>query len=67
MNGSIRLFAGTDKPFAPHDLTLPASMGGKGQGPHRDVALARTTRANVLVVGPDQAVSNALALIIVGA
>jgi len=65
MNGSIRLFAGTDRTFGPNDYVLPAAMGGKGQGMHRDVALARTTRTNVLVVGPDQAVSNALALIVI--
>ena len=65
MNGSIRLFAGTDKAIVPHDFALPRSMGGHGHGLHRDVALARTTRANVLVVGAEQAVSNALALIIV--
>jgi hypothetical protein len=65
MNGTIRPFAGTDKTFATPDYTLPPAMGGKGHGLHRDVALARATRSNVLVVGPDQAVSNALALIIV--
>jgi len=65
MNGTIRAFAGTDKTFATPEYTLPPSLGGKGQVLHRDVALARATRANVLVVGPEQAVSNALALIIV--
>jgi hypothetical protein len=39
-------------------------MGGRGHGLQRDVDLARATRANVLVAGADQAVSNALAVIV---
>jgi len=65
MNATIRPFAGTDQTVTFFDYNLPGAMGGRGQGLHRDIALARTTRANVLVVGPDQAVSNALALIVV--
>jgi hypothetical protein len=64
MNSSIRLFAGTYNVTTPHPGVLPAAMGGRGQGLHRDVDLARATRANVLVVGADQAVSNALAVIV---
>ena len=65
MNGSIRLFAGAYNGNAPHECALPGTMGGRGQGLHRDLTIARNTRANVLVFGPEQAVSNALALMIV--
>jgi hypothetical protein len=64
MNSSIRLFAGTDNVSTPHPGVLPGAMGGRGPGLHRDLDLARATRANVLVVGADQAVSNALAVIV---
>jgi sigma-54-interacting transcriptional regulator len=64
MNSSIRLFAGTYNATAPFTGSLPRTMGGRAQGLDRDVDLARATRANVLVVGADQAVSNALAVIV---
>src|SRR5262245_4933509 len=64
MSTSIRLFAGTHNATATHPGPLPRTMGGRGQGLDRDVDLARITRANVLVVGAEQAVSNALAVIV---
>jgi len=59
-----RLFA-TTSANAPQGHSLPAAMGGQNHGLDLDVTLARMLRANVLVIGPDQAVSNALAQIII--
>ena len=64
MNSSIRLFPGTYNANAPYPAAFPGAMGGRGQGLHRDVDLARATRANVLVAGAEQAVSNTLAVIV---
>lgn len=62
---AIRLFATTSNANAPHGEPFPGAMGGQNDGLELDVTLARMLRANVLVVGPEQAVSNALALIII--
>ena len=64
MNGSARLFAGTTTSSVPQGRAVHAPPTG-GQTPlDGDIMLARTSWVNVLVVGPEQAVSNALALIV---
>jgi hypothetical protein len=63
MNGSARLFAGATTSSVPQRHAVHAPAGG--QTPlDGDIMLARTKWVNVLVVGPEQAVSNALALIV---
>jgi len=64
MNGSIRPFAGTGNTNVPNGRPAPRSMSGPARDSDQDVILARTNWANVLVVGPEQSVSNALALIV---